>query len=307
MSSSERLFFSVIIITRNRAATIPPTLTALRTIDYPPEKFEVIVVDNGSTDNTPEVVPVTLQTAKFQWKIVHEPVKGLCSARNSGLIEAKGEWVVYLDDDALPITSWLTAYENATKSYPSAVAMGGPVELAPDTKRPWWWCSRFEWSMSCQDYGDNLRVYPKYAHPYGLNMAIRRSTLLEQDGFDARMDEIGSNLGDETEFFLRLLKSNHELVYVPDTLVVHCLPSDRLHWNSFKQRCRQVGCSHACLEYVHNINLQARPWRMFLNAIYNTLECPSPVHFIIAWHQWHGYRSFRPSFELADKPRLVTH
>ena len=303
MKSSETTF-SVIIITRNRAAVITPTLVSLGKIEYPAQGFEVIVVDNGSTDTTPHTVTETLKRAPFQWELIDEPVEGLCSARNAGLIQANGEWVVYLDDDAQPTESWLAAYAKATKAYPQAVAMGGPVKMAPNLRRPWWWCSRFDWFMSCQDYGKEPLIYPRYKHPYGLNMAMRRSTLLHQGGFDTRMDELTDNLADETELFLRLWKSHQELVYVPDSLVVHYLQPERLHWSSFQKRCRLIGHSHACLEYLHGVRLQNPVWRMFLNAIYDTIQCPSPAHVMIAWQQWHGYRHFRQPLELGERPSL---
>lgn len=303
MTSSETTF-SVIIITRNRAKVITPTLVALKRIEYSAPSFEVIVVDNGSTDDTSETVTATLAGAEFQWKLVHESVRGLCSARNAGLLEASSEWVVYLDDDALPTESWLSTYARAALAYPQAVAMGGPVKMAPDTRRPWWWCSRFDWYMSCQDYGNDLVIYPMYKHPYGLNMAIRRSTLLEQDGFDIRMDELTTNLGDETELFLRLWKGHHQLLYVPDALVIHYVRPERFHWGSFTKRCRLIGHSHACLEHLHNVRLQNPAWRMFLNAVHDTIKCPSPAHMMIAWQQWRGYRNFRQPLDLGDRPTL---
>lgn len=285
--------FSLIIITRNRAGTIGSVLESVQGLGYPRSGFELIIVDNGSTDGTATVVDKSLAGSDLEYRIVPEPRKGICQARNSGFQSARGQWVLFLDDDVLLPVNLLQTYEQAISKYPHAGVFGGPARLDTSIPRPWWWISEFDKTMSCQNYGSDYRTYAEGTNPYGLNMMIKRALLHEHNGFDVRLDTWTSSFADETELFLRLRRKGVVLVYVPGAEVIHSVMHDRLHWRNFMNRFRLVGQSHACLDYLHNTwHARSLPRRM-LSAMLLFLKYHSPAIFFTELYAWYGYRQFR--------------
>jgi glycosyltransferase involved in cell wall biosynthesis len=287
------IVFSIVIITRNRENVIQPALEAVKKLDFPRSRFELIVVDNGSSDSTADAVRRVMQDSGVVWRIETEPVAGICRARNKGYASAAGAWVLYLDDDALVPAGWLTIYQQAINAYPGAVAYGGPATLDPALPRPWWWIDVFDRTMSCQDYGNEYHAYPEGTNPYGLNMLIRKDILVTHGGFDERLDTLTNSFADETELFLRLRKQGGTMVYVPGARVIHSVMPDRLHWRNFMNRFRLVGRSHACLDRMHNTWHARRLWRRMTSAMALFLKYGSPAVFFTELYAWDGYRRFR--------------
>lgn len=115
-------FMSVVVCSYNGAATIRDCMEGLQRLEYP--NFEVIVVNDGSTDKLAEIV------AEYPVTLISTPNKGLSSARNTGLHRAQGEIVAYIDDDAYPDPHWLQylAYAYRTTAH---AGMGGPNIVPP--------------------------------------------------------------------------------------------------------------------------------------------------------------------------------
>lgn len=285
--------YSIIIITRNRAAIIANVLNTVLQMDFDPDRFELIVVDNGSSDGTPRIIRSVLDGTHIDWKLVHEKVPGLCSARNTGIASSVGQWVGFLDDDALVSSGWLKAYDEAMTRYPDAAAFGGPATLDVRLQRPWWWCRKFDITMSCQDYGEELMHYHPYTHPYGLNMLFNRRILDKYNGFDVTLDAIIPGLADETDLFYRMIKNNEQLVYVPASRVIHSVLPDRLHWSAFSKRCIQVGRTFACLDVRHKTRMHRSLPRRIVSALLETTVHPTPALVIKECLEWYGYTSFK--------------
>lgn len=284
--------FSIVIITRNRGRGIRPTLTSVKNIRYPPGEFELVVVDNGSSDNTSAVVRVELEGAPFSWRLDFEPIKGICRARNAGARAARGKWIVYIDDDALVPEGWLSAYTEALAACPEAAVFGGPASLDANLVRPWWWCGKFDFTMSCQNYGGELGPYPGGAHPYGLNMVIRRDVLGQAGGFDTRLDDALSSFADETELFVRLMKQKMELIYVPGAAVIHAVSQNRFNWRDYMARCRLVGRSHAYLDCRHGTRFRRSLPRRMVSALVDFCRYGTPAVFFQELSAWKGYRGY---------------
>ncbi|MBN1441355.1 MAG: glycosyltransferase family 2 protein, partial [Planctomycetes bacterium] len=105
--SIEEPFISVIVPARNASATLPGCLLALRAQSYPRDRFEVIVVDDGSTDNTAAVA------AKFWARVISIPPSGPAVARNRGVKESKGEILLFTDADCAPTPGWISRLVSA--------------------------------------------------------------------------------------------------------------------------------------------------------------------------------------------------
>jgi GT2 family glycosyltransferase len=175
----------------------------LQSVDYP--DFEVIVVDDGSTDGTPEIV------ARYPVFHIRTENRGLSAARNTGLLAARGEIIAYLDDDAYPDPHWLRYIVHAFEEADWA-CVGGP-NLAPATDPPLA-------QAVANSPGGPVHVLlddQEAEHVPGCNMAFRRDRLLEIGGFDPRF----RTAGDDVDVCWRIQQRGWTIGYHPGALVWH--------------------------------------------------------------------------------------
>ncbi|MGE0451430.1 MAG: glycosyltransferase [Vicinamibacterales bacterium] len=230
-ASSHSLFVSVVICTRNRASLLRGTLERFLTLTVPSGLgWELLVVDNGSTDTTAQVV--TEYATRLPLRGLVEPVTGLSAARNRAVAEAAGTYVLWTDDDVLVDQDWLTSFVTAAAKYPRAAAFGGIVE-------PWFA------EPPDQDYVDaflHLRngfcgvdfdapEGPLEA-PHsivGANMAFRRDAL-GTSPFDPDLGFTGDALigGEEADLLARIRRSGGQVVWIPSMRVRHYVPRERM-------------------------------------------------------------------------------
>ncbi len=194
---------SVVVCTYNGKRTIRDTLEGLKKVEYP--NFEVIVVIDGSTDGTEEVV------REYGFRMIKTENRGLSSARNTGMRAAKGEIVAYIDDDARPDPHWLT-YLAATFLKSDFVGVGGP-NLAPPTDGPIADCV-------ANAPGGPIHVLltdREAEHIPGCNMSFRKWALEAIDGFDTRF----RIAGDDVDVCWRLQQQGWKLGFSPAAVVWH--------------------------------------------------------------------------------------
>ena len=194
---------SVVVCSYNGSATIRDTLEGLKKLTYP--NFEVIVVNDGSTDNLAEIVkeyPVELITTKNQ---------GLSNARNRGMLESKGEIVAYIDDDAYPDKYWLhylaTAFVRTGYG-----AIGGP-NIAPPEDGPIADCV-------ANAPGGPIHVLETdelAEHIPGCNMAFKKAALLEIGG----LDPIFRAAGDDVDLCWRIKDAGYKIGFHASAVVWH--------------------------------------------------------------------------------------
>ena len=211
--------FSVIICTRNRAASLRETLEAV--FDQVPNQeisFEVIVVDNGSTDSTKPLVAeflVTLPDRHFgNLKYCYESQPGLSYARNRGLEEATGEVIVFTDDDILPESIWLEQIHREFINDPDLHLFGGRVLLASAKLQPV--------SIVTSEIPQTHVAPDACATVIGANLAFRREIFDEVGNFDVRLGA-GSFFsgGEDIEFLYRAMRTGYKLRYAPSATVYH--------------------------------------------------------------------------------------
>ena len=160
---------SVVVCTRDRAPMLQGCLEELARHRAEGCAFEVIVVDNGSSDGT-----AALLEAATDVRTITEPVAGLSRARNRGLEAATGDLVAFLDDDARPEAGWAHALAAAPDRFPTATAFGGPVELEWPGVRPAWLGPPLERWYSAVDLGPDARLLEPHERPVGANFAVLR-------------------------------------------------------------------------------------------------------------------------------------
>ena len=194
--------WTVAICTRDRAGVLAETLGHLReTIGEAPDGIDVLVVDNGSADRTPDVV-----AGLSGWpalRSVTEPTAGLSHARNRAWRATEADWVVYLDDDAFVWPGWLGALRRAT-ARPGVVLVGGPIEPRFPAPPPAW----FDPGSVRRTFGPEGPLSDAAAREgfSGGNLAVRRDALEAVGGFDPALGMAAGSLGlgEETELAGRL-------------------------------------------------------------------------------------------------------
>jgi glycosyltransferase involved in cell wall biosynthesis len=194
---------SVVVCSYNGARTIRDTLEGLKRLDYP--DFEVIVVNDGSKDTTPDIA------AEYDVRLISTENRGLSSARNTGWQAATGEIVAYIDDDAYPDAHWLQylAYVFMTTDH---VGVGGP-NIAPPGDGPIADCV-------ANAPGGPVHVLltdTQAEHIPGCNMAFRRSALADIGGFDPRYRAAG----DDVDLCWRLIDRDGTIGFHPGAMDWH--------------------------------------------------------------------------------------
>ncbi len=194
---------SVVVCSYNGSRTIRDCFEGLSKLDYP--DFEVIVVNDGSTDNTAEIA------REYPFKLFNTPNMGLSSARNTGMLEAAGEIVAYTDDDAHPDPHWLK-YLAASFMKTSHAGIGGP-NIAPRDDGEIAECV-------ANAPGGPIHVLTsdtEAEHIPGCNMAFRREALLAINGFDTQY----RTAGDDVDLCWRIQEKGWTLGFSPAAIVWH--------------------------------------------------------------------------------------
>jgi len=242
---------SAIICTHNRDNYLGAAIDSLLAQDFP--DFEVLVVDNGSSDRTREVVEARLSDSRLRY--VFESVLGLSVARNTGADQTTGEIITYLDDDAVASPSWLRVLYQAYQQNEKLAIAGGKVTLIwPEgITPPPWLTPELAGNLGAYDLGKEL-VYIENPGltPRGLNYSIRRSFLEEIGGFDPNLGRIGKKLLSNEELYTTelALKRGWQVAYVPDAVVAHNVAPERIKRSWFLNRGWWQGISECYREQL---------------------------------------------------------
>jgi O-antigen biosynthesis protein len=214
---------TVAVCTRDRAHSLGATLDSLQCQTY--RNFEILVIDNApSSDTTEQLVRASYPDARY----VREERLGLDWARNRGIAEARGEFIAYIDDDAIADPGWLSALIAAFDS-PEVMCVTGlvvPARLATSAQELF---ERFGFSMSFERQHFNLRMEaPRPGFPFkgfsgtGCNSAFRRSVFDQIGRFDICLD-VGTPVpgGGDLDIFARVIRAGYTLVYDPAPVIFH--------------------------------------------------------------------------------------
>jgi glycosyltransferase involved in cell wall biosynthesis len=244
---SRDLDISVLICTRNRAASLGRLLKSLSSATIPEGVgWEVIVVDNNSEDETIHVVR-SFDTA-LPVRRVFEPRIGLSNARNAGMRAATGSYICWTDDDVIVSPDWIHAFWRAFKAHPDAAVFGGSIRPAAESPPTSWFEPRMHsWPLASvvafRDMGPReLPLLPQPDRlPWGANFVTRRREQMEYP-FDPNL-----SFGEETDVISRLLKSGVTGWWVPGATVTHMIPAERQTLFYVDQYFRRAGVAAAYL------------------------------------------------------------
>jgi glycosyltransferase involved in cell wall biosynthesis len=258
------LTFSVVVCTHNRAHYLPDLIVSLRAQDFPAGDFEIIIVDNASIDGTAALVKQLQAESDPPIRYVYEPLLGANRARNTGAKAAKGEIVIYIDDDALAETDWLQCLARAYQEVPhDVVCVGGRVELLWENgNRPSWLACELEgYYSSTARLGQAARCLTDNEYPVGANMSIRRDSLLGLGGFHPLLDRVGENLLSNVEAGLcaEIRNAGLRVYFEPSACVWHRVPTGRTTKRWLLRRTFWQGISDAVVVWYSD-----RPTRTIL-------------------------------------------
>ena len=263
---------SVIIPTHNRCEYLRDAIISIQKQNFSKDEYEIIVVDNKSTDDTPEVVEECNRKGKKEVVYVKEPELGLHNARHAGAKAAKGEILAYVDDDVICDSNWLS---ELIKHYadPEVGCVGGKI-LPKWEATPPEWVNQYPSYLSLLDLGDKVKEL-KRPGIWGCNFSIRKSLLFEVGGFNP--DAFGDKKliwyrGDGEVGLLRsVLGVEKKIIYTPHAIVWHVIPKSRLTISYFKKRSFIQGISDSFLaqrtEKFSRVNLFYRSCKFGIAAI----------------------------------------
>ncbi len=226
--------FTVIIVTYNRCQSLAKTLESVAGSLLPKSvEWEVLVVDNNSTDQTRQIVEDFRVSHSGRFRYLREPNPGKSYGLNAGIVASRGDILAFIDDDVTVESTWL---QNLTAVLLSGewAGAGGRILLDRNFAPPSWLALDGPWNMGGMLAGFDLGDKPGELHeaPYGTNMAFHKR-LFEKHGL-FRTD-LGPSPNreiprpnEDTEFGRRLLAAGERLYYAPSAVVHHPVPQERL-------------------------------------------------------------------------------
>ncbi|MGH9344896.1 MAG: glycosyltransferase [Terriglobia bacterium] len=231
---------SVIICTYNRAAHLKITLASVLSLDAPPAlKWEILIVDNNSTDSTRDVVEEFAASSGLNTRYIFEPQQGKSFALNAGIKEAKGNIVAFTDDDVTLDPKWMLSLKEALDEWGCIGAAGKIVPVWNDPVPPWFEMEGQQ-AVGHFDMGDAPKE-TNYAH--GANAAFRREAFEKYGLFRVDLGPDGKAAAgyEDDEFGHRLTRLGEKIMYAPGAIVYHPVETHKLNKAYFRKWFYDIG------------------------------------------------------------------
>jgi glycosyltransferase involved in cell wall biosynthesis len=244
---------SVVLATRNRAALLAETLNALTRQRWPRDRFEIIVADNGSIDDTrAAVLDAAARDGAPLIHYLYVAQSGKSSAVNQALPLTSGDLLAFTDDDVRPAPDWIARLA-AAFDQTGADFLAGRILPRWQTAPPVWLSPPLYGVLAVPDNGVARRWIDgpdADVTPIGANMAVRRQVIECVGGFRRDLGKLEGTLrtGEDHELMLRMLGAGFRGVYEPSAVVEHWVPSDRLTRRYFRAWLFQNGRDVARLD-----------------------------------------------------------
>ena len=220
------ILISVVVCTYNRAQLLETALKSLHEQALDPALYEIVVVDNNSSDNT-RAVAESFSRRMLNCRCCFEATQGLSHARNRGWEEARGEYVAYVDDDCILPKQWLVTADAIIDRYSPGV-FGGPYYAFYNTPRPVWWKDGYR----SHEHAEKARALTAGEYLSGGNVFFRRTLLEALGGFDPGLGMSGGKVayGEETALLrrLRAITPDQLIYYDPSLYVYHLVPAEKM-------------------------------------------------------------------------------
>jgi len=247
---------SVIVPTFNRAAQLRELLYALVHQDAGDVRYDILVVDNASADDTAATVREVI--ARFPDRgiaYLSEPRRGVSYARNAGVAHSPAPIVAFLDDDGIPGPRWVREIKEAFEAHPDADCIGGRL-LPRWAVPPPAWMTPFHWgAIALQDRGQALWLGSDSASACLLtaNFACRRAAFESVGGFSPDYPRC-----QDREFEMRLWRAGKRGLFLPGLDVTVEVPAERLTQSYHRRWHRTTGHFHALMRYRDTVDASGR-------------------------------------------------
>jgi glycosyltransferase involved in cell wall biosynthesis len=242
---------SVVIVTYNRCDMLPRALESVLGQDVAEVQYEVIVVDNNSTDRTREVVATLIAGGEPRLRYVFEGKQGQAHARNAGIAATVAPIIAFTDDDVRVAPTWIAEIRRAFGEHPEVDCVGGRIVPQWPREAPAW-LTREHWvgPLALQDYGPSP-FHGNAERPLFLasaNAAFRRSVFEQIGGFDPAFSKGGDH--SDTEILVRLYASHLQSLYVPSIVVTAEVQPERLRKRYHRSWFYRAGRTHALMRFL---------------------------------------------------------
>ena len=223
---------SVVVCTYNRAALLEKALRSLFAQNAEPSSFEIVVIDNNSADETPQVVESLKAESPVTLRYFRESRQGNAYARNAGVDQSAGRVVAYMDDDVIADENWVAVMKAAFAHEPELSFVGGKVLPLWESDPPSWLTNAHWAPLALIDYGpEPLEIAGPT--PLGLltaNIGIRREVFTEVGGFLTSLQRVKGAIGsmEDHEFLMRVCRSGKRGKYLPDLITRAWIDPERL-------------------------------------------------------------------------------
>lgn len=257
---------SIIIPTYNNAKILSRTLKSLRTLPISCGfEWELVVVNNNSTDNTDEVVRSYVECLPI--KLIFEGRQGTSVAKNTGINSSTGKLIVFTDDDVRPARDWLNVFWGGYCENPVGCFWGGPVISEFESEKPPWRLLRYAPpSVSGLDFGNQQKVIGRDQYFIGANWSCPRAAIVANGGFDVNMGLAASDkwvrVGEETDLMSRLRESGCQGIYLPQAINHHFVPAVKTTLQHIASR-EEAHAYYAAMKVFSGMNLRGVPRWLF--------------------------------------------
>ncbi len=252
-------YISIVIPTYNREKLLFYTIESFVNQLYPNDKYEIIVADNNSTDNTKEIVVKWIEKSDVPIKYIFEPRQGVHYARNTAAKHSKGEILYYTDDDMI-------ADQNLLSEIIKPFMMDIKVATATGRVLPKWEVPPPQWILDYCNNGllslnnprEDLIISTHDCNIFSCHQAIIRDVLFEAGGFNPE-NTAGEWIGDgETGLNIKIKNAGYKFGYTGKSITYHIIPQTRMTQNYLNKRLANQGNCDSYTEYKKNRYSKAR-------------------------------------------------
>lgn len=237
--------YTVALCTHNHADRLLRTLADLLGIQAPQAPWELLVIDNASTDATQDILARRAWTSGWQARVAREGKLGLSHARNRAIQDARGEYLIFIDDDETPDPGWLRACERLIREH-APDAFGGRIEVLFEDQRPAWVTGELMGFLGQLNRADAIvPLTERGTSFYGGNFGFRKAVCDTVGTFDTLLGRkgTGNTGGEEVDFYRRLLDAGFKVWWTPEAVIYHRIQAAKLKRTYFLSLHYRQGCA----------------------------------------------------------------